>query len=120
MSIFHTLFYVGKMLFRGLTQLIVQMIKRTLGKKVYGFTAAIINPINRQMTVDKSENLYSIKFSHGFCPTTNKFHSTFLTVRNTCRCHLNTIHSNFLKKRPCNIQFLIRSKRYAAGLFAIT
>ena len=71
------------MIFWSLLQLMGTMLQRAFGKQVNYLPATISSPIDRQVTVDKSKNLYPIQFSNLVSITTNHPHRLLLTLRNT-------------------------------------
>ena len=74
---------VVDVLLGGLLELLGAMLERTLGKEVHHTAAALVNPVDRLMAVDKAEHLHPIQLAHARRIAADHAHGVLLALRDT-------------------------------------
>ena len=107
------------MLLRSLAKLLCAMLERTLGEEVYRLTTALYNPVDRLVSIHKSQYLHTVGLAYLLGITANHLYRILLALRHSGRSHLDTIDVDILEERAGNHQFLMGQERHSASLLSV-
>ena len=110
---------VCHMLLKCLLQLELAMPLTALAEQVDVAASTIINPIERRLSIHKAQHLHPIEHVTLTSPTADALHGFLLTVRHTCRSHLNAVHIQLRQEHARNQQLFVRHKAHAIGLLTV-
>ena len=96
------------------------MLQRALGQKIHHPTPTRGYPVDALATIYKAQNLHTFYECVFLSVGTNLGYSITLTLRHTCRGHLNTVHIHIRQQFAGHHQLLVRQERDAIGLLSVT
>jgi hypothetical protein len=90
------------------TKLFFEMTQRPLAEQIDNFAAGTVDPVNGQLSVNKTQNLYFIQEIILARPPCNFADSFKFSGGDPSRSYLKMIHIHIFKQKCCNMEFFER------------
>ena len=105
---FNNFFYIAHMFLRCFSQLFFKVSERPFAKQVNNFPTGIINPVKRQIPINKTKHLnFSLEVIMAG-PLSYFTECLKFTCRDSGRCYFNTIDFYIFKKKFGDVKFFER------------